>query len=422
VQLNDASSSLGNIAARGYADNVSDPFSFTVDPSAPDGHGLKLTVEITADDFTSEEDIVWMVGSPTLIFSDDMESGTGKWIESDGLWGLTGSQSHSPATSYTDSPSGQYGDNRNTWIELAEPIDFSTAATAELRFWHRVNTEANWDFCYVEGSTDGGTTWIQMGEKFDGDWPWAQVVLPLDDFVGTPNFNLRFRFNSDYYVTDDGWYIDDVEIYGPSSDNAIPTAPTLSDPPDGGTVSTSTPTLTVGNSSDADPGDVLTYGFVVYSDALCTSVVASTSGVTEGASTTSWLVDTTLADGDYYWRAYADDGSERGPLMDVGSFTVESTGAGEIARLALRPAQPNPFRGETKLSFVLPAASDVTLAVYSVNGRLVRTLVNGEAGPGPVDVVWDGTNDSGETVGGGLYFLKLIAGDEVRRGKVVVLH
>ncbi|MCK4510249.1 T9SS type A sorting domain-containing protein, partial [bacterium] len=321
-----------------------------------------------------------------------------------------------------DSPSGDYGDYRNTWIELADPIDFSSAAAAELRFWHRVDTEANWDYCYVEGSDDGGTTWLQMGERYHGNWPWAQVVLPLDGFVGTANFKVRFRFTSDTYVTEDGWYVDDVEIYGPPTGNAAPSAPTLSDPPEGGTVPSSTPTLTVANASDPDPGDVLSYGFVVYSDELCTSVAASESGVVEGAGTTSWTVGSALTNGTYYWRAYADDGTERGPLMDIGSFIVNSTGAGQISRVALRHAHPNPFGAETTLAFELPQTTEVTLAIYSVDGRLVTTLVRGQAGPGAVEVRWDGSDEQGRSVGSGLYFVKLIADNEVRLGKLVVLR
>jgi len=343
-------------------------------------------------------------------------------VENDGLWGLTSAHFHSMSSSYTDSPSGGYGDNRNTWIELADPIDFSGAVAAELKFWHKIDTEQGWDFCYVEASDDGGSTWLQVGERYHGNWPWAQVTLPLDDFLGTSNFKLRFRFNSDSYVTEDGWYIDDVEIFGPSTSNVAPSAPTLSDPPEGGTVSTSTPTLTVGNATDPDSGDVLTYGFFVYDDALCTSVVASTSGVTEGAGTTSWTIGSALTNGTYYWRSYADDGTERGTLMDTGSFVVNSTGVGDVPRLALRPAQPNPFGSETTLAFEMPTIGEITLAIYSIDGRLVRTVMNGVAGPGPVEVVWDGLDGHGLRVGSGLYFVRLLAGDEVRRGKLVVLR
>jgi len=214
-----------------------------------------------------------------------------------------------------------------------------------------------------------------------------------------------------------------VTISGPPTGNTKPTAPVLNDPPDGGTVAVSTPLLTVDNSSDVDPGDVLTYGFRVYDDELCTSLVTSVSGVTEGSGTTSWTTGATLADGTYYWRTYADDGTERSQLMETGSFIVESTGVGEtVGRLALYPASPNPFGGTAKISFAMPRRGDVDLSVYSVDGRLVRTLVSGETGPGQVDLSWDGRDNTGRQVGNGLYFMRLTAVGETRHGKVVVLR
>ncbi len=425
VQLHDASTTLGSISAGSAANNSGDPFSFSVDAGTPDGHGLVLTLEITGDGLYMEETLSWMVGEPTVVFFDDMESGTGNWVENDGYWGLTSTQSHSPSTSYTDSPSGNYGSYRNTWIELATAIDFSSATAADLSFWHRVDTEADYDYCYVEASSDGGGTWYQVGPKYHGNnYGWEEVELSLNDFVGTANFSLRFRFTSDTYVEEDGWYVDDVTISGPPTGNVKPTEPTLSDPPDGGTVSSPTPDLTVVNSYDPDPGDVLTYGFQVYDDELCTSLVASMSGVTEGSGTTSWTVSSSLGSGTYYWRTYADDGTERSQLMATASFIVEETGVQDagIATLVLHPSRPNPFGREASLSFELPTRANVTFDIYSVNGRLVRTLVDDEMDPGTVDVMWDGRDEHGRRVGNGLYFMKLVAGDDVRRGKVIVLR
>ncbi|MBN2564817.1 MAG: T9SS type A sorting domain-containing protein, partial [Candidatus Eisenbacteria bacterium] len=155
-----------------------------------------------------------------------------------------------------------------------------------------------------------------------------------------------------------------------------------------------------------------------------TTVIGSASGVEEGSTTTSWTVDTPLSDGTYYWRSYAFDGAERGPLMDVGSFTVDGTGlhGDNVTSVALRQAHPNPFVNATTLSFELPASADVEFAVYSVDGRLVKTLVDGEASSGPSEVRWDGRDEQGLRVGSGLYFVKLVAGDAVRTGKLVVLR
>ncbi len=424
VDLHDAETTLGTILAGSSGQNTFDEFSFSVDAGTPDGHGLILTLIIEGDGLYMEEELSWMIGEATVVFFDDMESGTGNWTENDGYWGLTTSVSHSPSNSYTDSPSGDYGNYRDTWIELATPIDFSAATAADLSFWHRYSTEEDYDYCYVEVSDDNGATWHQVGPKYHGNsYGFQEVTLSLNDYVGTAGFKVRFRLVTDTYVTDDGWYVDDVTISGPPTGNTKPTVPVLNDPPDGGTVSVSTPLLTVDNSSDTDPGDVLTYGFRVYDDALCTSLVTSVSGVAEGSGTTSWTVGAALADGTYYWRAYADDGTERSQLMETSSFIVESTGVEEaVGRLALYPASPNPFGGAAKISFAMPARGDVELSVYSVDGRLVRTLVSGEAGPGQIDLTWDGRDSAGVQVGNGLYFMRLTAVGETRHGKLVVLR
>lgn len=424
VQLVDAASTIGTIGPGSTASNAADPFVFTVDPSTPGGHALVLTVTIEANGFSMEEDLVWLVGTPVTLFSDNMESGLGKWSESDGRWGLTTSSYSSPTNSYTDSPSGNYASGVNTWIQLVNSIDLSSAVTADLAFQHRYKTEGNYDFCYVEASTDGGSTWGQVGPKYSGNsGVWGAESLSLADFCGTASFKLRFRFTSDSYITDEGWYVDDVTVLGPAPGNARPTAPTLSSPPDGGSVSSATPVLTVANATDADPGDVLTYGLVVYADELCTVVAASTSGVAEGTGTTSWQVTPALADGEYWWRSYADDGTERGPLMASGSFTADTSGIpdGGISALALHPARPNPFAAETALGFDLPARAAVAFTIHGVDGRLVRTLMAGDAGPGPVEVAWDGRDERGKRVASGLYFVRLEVGSAVRQGKVVVL-
>jgi carboxypeptidase T len=424
VQLVNAASTIGTIAPSSTASNAADPFVFTVDPSTPGGHAIAVTVRIDADGFSMEEELVWIAGTPYTLFSDNMESGISKWSESDGRWGLTTASYSSPTNSYTDSPTGSYVNSVNTWIQTVNPIDLSNAVAADLAFNQRYKTEVGYDFCYVEASTDGGATWSQVGPPYSGDsGGWGAESLSLSGFCGTASFKLRFRFASDSYITDDGWYVDDVVVLGPAPGNARPTAPTLSSPPDGGSVSSAAPILTVANATDADPGDVLTYGFVVYADEPCTVVAASTSGVAEGGGTTGWQVAPALADGEYWWRAYADDGTERGPLMASGSFTLDTSGVpgdGQSA-LALHPARPNPFASETALGFDLPTRAAVAFTIHSVDGRLVRALMTGEAGPGPVEVVWDGRDERGERVASGLYFVRLEVGNAVRQAKVVVL-
>ncbi|RKX30425.1 MAG: hypothetical protein DRP71_15060, partial [Verrucomicrobia bacterium] len=71
---------------------------------------------------------------------------------------------------------------------------------------------------------------------------------------------------------------------------------------------------------------------------------------------------------------------------------------------------PNPFNPMTKINFSLPEAQDVMLAVYSLDGRKVATLLNETRGAGPHEVVWMGRNDAGQAVASGTYFYRIDAG------------
>ncbi len=74
---------------------------------------------------------------------------------------------------------------------------------------------------------------------------------------------------------------------------------------------------------------------------------------------------------------------------------------------ALHGNTPNPFAGGTRIAFSLPAAAHARLRVFDVQGRLVRTLVNGGLAAGRHAVDWNGTNDAAERVSSGVYFYRL---------------
>jgi flagellar hook assembly protein FlgD len=82
---------------------------------------------------------------------------------------------------------------------------------------------------------------------------------------------------------------------------------------------------------------------------------------------------------------------------------------------------PNPFNPSTRISYELPSRDAVSLKVYDVDGRLVRTLVSVVQGPGSFSVEWTGRNDNGEPVASGVYFYKLQAGSFVDAKKMVFL-
>jgi hypothetical protein len=89
--------------------------------------------------------------------------------------------------------------------------------------------------------------------------------------------------------------------------------------------------------------------------------------------------------------------------------------------LALAPPWPNPARERALLSFAVPAAGPVTLAVYDLGGRRVRTLAQGPLAAGEYEVRFDLRDGAGRTVPRGLYFVRLEAGGRtlVRRLAIV---
>ncbi|MFQ5511848.1 MAG: FlgD immunoglobulin-like domain containing protein [Candidatus Krumholzibacteriia bacterium] len=102
------------------------------------------------------------------------------------------------------------------------------------------------------------------------------------------------------------------------------------------------------------------------------------------------------------------------------------TGIGDTprapARFALYQNVPNPFNPTTAIVFDVPSGgAHVTLAVYDVAGRLVRTLVNEPTTAGTKRVTWDGRNRSGGRVASGVYFYRMRAGDFTRTRKMLLL-
>jgi hypothetical protein len=112
----------------------------------------------------------------------------------------------------------------------------------------------------------------------------------------------------------------------------------------------------------------------------------------------------------------------------IDSFTVVNPNAGVKPPVAaeggleLGPASPSPFTSTTRISFTVPAVADISLEIYDIEGRKVRTLLEGVAEPGTWSAVWDGLDDAGSRVSPGAYFYRLESGDSSASRKVVKLQ
>jgi len=85
-----------------------------------------------------------------------------------------------------------------------------------------------------------------------------------------------------------------------------------------------------------------------------------------------------------------------------------STGGSLVpSRNEFATASPNPFHRDVALGFSLAAEGTAELAIYSVEGRRVRTLTSGARPAGTYRLRWDGTDDGGQEVRPGVYFVRL---------------
>jgi hypothetical protein len=96
---------------------------------------------------------------------------------------------------------------------------------------------------------------------------------------------------------------------------------------------------------------------------------------------------------------------------------------GVAPRTALYQNVPNPFNPVTLIQFDIAAPGHVSLRIYDVAGRIVRTLLNGKISGGRnQSVVWDGQDDHGRRISSGIYFYRLQTSDSQLTRKMVLLR
>ncbi len=83
---------------------------------------------------------------------------------------------------------------------------------------------------------------------------------------------------------------------------------------------------------------------------------------------------------------------------------------------------PNPFSPSTAISFSTRGAGEVALAVYNVQGRLIRTLVAETVSPGDHTVTWDGKDELGVDVAAGVYLYRLVIGEHEEARKMILVR
>lgn len=105
---------------------------------------------------------------------------------------------------------------------------------------------------------------------------------------------------------------------------------------------------------------------------------------------------------------------------------VEGDTAGAGSHVApqlsvLRDNVPNPFNPSTELKFATARSGRVTLSVFTLRGRLVRTLIDGVLPAGDHSATWDGTDRDGRHVASGGYIVRMTAPDRTQSRHITLL-
>jgi len=138
------------------------------------------------------------------------------------------------------------------------------------------------------------------------------------------------------------------------------------------------------------------------------SFPVSTTELVHATTDPTWSDPISPGWGNYYRITSVDfAGNESDPAE---AETMTAAPSADATRFGLHSAFPNPFNPRVRLQFELDTSAITRLEIYDVAGRRVRTLREQMMNAGPYEVIWEGKDDLGRSVGSGIYFVRLSAG------------
>lgn len=204
---------------------VQDSIELLLDPATPSGDEVVFLLELDNGQLSFSDTIRKTYGQFQINFSDDFAS-TANW-QSTGSWGLSNNEFYSPSSAYTDSPNGNYQSSTDNRSNLLQGIDLRQMQHAQLRFWAKWDIEPTYDYAQIAAAGDDGQfrplcgQYTREGSSYqDPSQPlyegqqatWVQESLSLNDFLGDSNVVIQIRMVSDFWINEDGFYIDDIEL------------------------------------------------------------------------------------------------------------------------------------------------------------------------------------------------------------------
>jgi len=157
------------------------------------------------------ENIVIPIGSKTVIFEDDAESGPANWISSGTghQWGINQDDSYNGSYSFGDSDDGNSINNTLNYFTQTTSIDLSNTVSPYLEMFAKWSLE-NGDSVNLNVSTNNGASWSTL-KTFTLSEPWHQQLINLSSYKSN-QFKVQFSLYTDDQIPSDGFYFDKLSI------------------------------------------------------------------------------------------------------------------------------------------------------------------------------------------------------------------
>jgi hypothetical protein len=84
-------------------------------------------------------------------------------------------------------------------------------------------------------------------------------------------------------------------------------------------------------------------------------------------------------------------------------------------------ANPNPFRESVEINYKLNSGGPVNLGIFNIRGQLVKTLSKEYKNPGTYTVLWDGSNEHGNSVSNGIYYCRIQVDNKIKTIKLLLV-
>jgi hypothetical protein len=224
------------------------------------------------------------------------------------------------------------------------------------------------------------------------------------------------------FVSGDGIYAaNGIYVVASLAANAavLPLPPKLASPNHGAAGIMSVPRLSWFSSCSAT-----SYSLQISTSPAFSTLVANPSGI----DSTFYDFTRVASQTTYHWRASASNGLGTSDWSAARSFTtgmisaVEQSPSPAPREFVLRQNYPNPMNPDTQILFELPAAAQVSLKIYDLLDREIRTLTDAPYQAGPHVLRWEGKDNRGSPVPSGIYIYRLQAGDFTQARRVILLR